>query len=322
MMREKRRDIGGDRLSFQILGVDTYHILSWFIVYSFLGWIWESSYVSIKNKTWVNRGFVTGPFVTIYGVGAVTVYVILRPIAGHMIELYFAGVAVATILEYLTGVLMETIFHTSWWDYSNKKFNFQGKICLESSIAWGVFTLILFEVFQPIVGDLVELIPRKTGILLVRVWLVGYCIDFAFSASAAFDLHSKMKKLDGVWDEFQDYLRDTRLYEAVEEVRTKAEVYRLELPVGKWNDLIEERKKIFRENLEHYSVSDRKLLEKKESILSKYEEFAQHYGEVKKSIRGISRRHLRAYPNLISSRERRRRLNLKKQLKKLHKNKK
>lgn len=83
-------------MGFEILGVDLYHILSWFIVYSFMGWIWESCYVSAKSKKWVNRGFVSGPFVTIYGVGAVTVYVILRPVAGNILELYFAGVAVAT----------------------------------------------------------------------------------------------------------------------------------------------------------------------------------------------------------------------------------
>lgn len=299
-------------MNFEILGVDLYHILSWFIVYSFMGWIWESCYVSAKSKKWVNRGFVSGPFVTIYGVGAVTVYVILRPMAGNIIELYFAGVAVATILEYVTGVLMEAIFHTNWWDYSNKKFNFQGKICLGSSIAWGFFTLILFYVFQPVVGDLVEKVPRKIGTVLVYVWLAGYTVDFAFSAAAAFDLRSKMKKLDGVWDEFQDYLRDTKLYEIAEETRARAEVYKMELPIGKWNDMIEERKKLFREAVERYSANDSKLLEKKESILNKYEEFAQKYGDVKKSIHHVSRRHLRAYPNMVSSFERRRRLALKK----------
>lgn len=299
-------------MSFEILGVDLYHILSWFIVYSFMGWIWESCYVSAKSKKWVNRGFVSGPFVTIYGVGAVTVYVILRPVAGNILELYFAGVAVATILEYVTGVLMEAIFHTNWWDYSDKKFNFQGKICLGSSVAWGFFTLILFYIFQPFVENLVEMVPRKTGIVLVYVWLAGYTVDFAFSAAAAFDLRNKMKKLDVVWDEFQENLRDTKLYEVAEEARAKAEVYRMGLPVGKWNDMIEERKKLFRETVERYSANDSRLLETKDNILGKYEEFVQKYGDVKKSIRHISRRHLRAYPNMVSSFERRRRLTLKK----------
>ena len=97
-----------------------------------------------------------------------------------------------------------------------------------------------------------------------------------------------------------------------EEARAKAEVYRMELPIGKWNDMIEERKKLFRETVERYSANDSRLLETKDNILGKYEEFVQKYGDVKKSIRHISRRHLRAYPNMVSSFERRRRLTLKK----------
>lgn len=167
-------------MSFEILGVDLYHILSWFIVYSFMGWIWESCYVSAKSKKWVNRGFVSGPFVTIYGVGAVTVYVILRPVAGNILELYFAGVAVATILEYVTGVLMEAIFHTNWWDYSDKKFNFQGKICLGSSVAWGFFTLILFYIFSAVRGKSggngSEKNRNRTGLCMAGRIYRGFCI--------------------------------------------------------------------------------------------------------------------------------------------------
>lgn len=190
-------------MSFEILGVICI-IFSVGLLYTAL---WDGSGKAVtyqpKAKNGINRGFVSGPFVTIYGVGAVTVYVILRPVAGNILELYFAGVAVATILEYVTGVLMEAIFHTNWWDYSDKKFNFQGKICLGSSVAWGFFTLILFYIFQPFVGNLVEMVPRKTGIVLVYVWLAGYTVDFAFSAAAAFDLRNKMKKLDVVWDDFR-----------------------------------------------------------------------------------------------------------------------
>ena len=118
----------------KILGVDLYHVLAWFWLYSFCGWIWESSYVSIRQKKLVNRGFVNGPLLTLYGTGAVMVYLILRPFEANVWALYFGGVIVATVLEYVTGVLMETIFHAHWWDYSNQKFNFQGKICLSSSM--------------------------------------------------------------------------------------------------------------------------------------------------------------------------------------------
>ena len=114
--------------NIQIAGVDIYHIVNWFYIYSFLGWLWESSYVSIKEKKLVNRGFVAGPVCTIYGFGAVIVYLILKPIAGNILLLYICGVIVPTILEYVTAVLMEALFHTSWWDYSKNKFNFPGRI--------------------------------------------------------------------------------------------------------------------------------------------------------------------------------------------------
>ena len=293
-------------MSYEILSVDLYHILSWFIVYSFLGWIWESCYVSVKNKRWVNRGFVNGPFVTIYGVGAVAVYVILRPLTGRILELYFAGVAVATVLEYITGVLMEAIFHANWWDYSDKKFNFQGKICLGSSIAWGFFTLILFYILQPLVSAFVDWIPRSTGTILIYVWLVYYVVDFSFSAAAAFDLRSKLQKLESVLDEFEESFQNSKLYEAVEEFREKAEIYRPEFTENKIKEYLDGRREKFHELLER--LEDTELLDKREAFMERYDETAHSFMEVKKSIRLTSRRHMKAYPNLISKAERLRKL--------------
>ena len=97
--------------NIRIAGEDLYHIVNWFYIYSFLGWLWESSYVSIKEQKLVNRGFVAGPVCTIYGFGAVIVYLILKPIAGNILLLYICGVIVPTILEYVTAVLMENLFH-------------------------------------------------------------------------------------------------------------------------------------------------------------------------------------------------------------------
>ncbi len=121
-----------------INGVDLYHILNWFFIYSFFGWVWETFYVSIKHGEFINRGFVSGPLCTIYGFGAISVYLILKPAEGNLLFLFLGGIVVATLLEYITAVLMESIFHTSWWDYSDNKFNFQGRICLGASLGWGV----------------------------------------------------------------------------------------------------------------------------------------------------------------------------------------
>ena len=133
-------------MDFEIAGISLYYIISWFFIYSFLGWVWESVYVSVKKRKLVNRGFINGPFCTIYGAGAVTIYLLLRPLRGNLALLYLGGVLTATVLEYFTGWIMEAVFHTRWWDYSSKKFNLHGYISLASSLLWGVFSILLFKI--------------------------------------------------------------------------------------------------------------------------------------------------------------------------------
>ena len=175
-----------------INGIDIYHIISWFLIYSFLGWVWETAYVSLKEGEFINRGFINGPLCTIYGHGAVTVYLILKPLEANTILLYFGGMIVATLLEYFTAVLMEAIFHTSWWDYSDQKFNFQGRICLGASLGWGFFTVILFRVLHPAVEKFVDLWSVFTGEVCICVILLIYVLDFCYSASAAFLLRYRI----------------------------------------------------------------------------------------------------------------------------------
>ena len=94
----------------QILGTDVYHIVQWFFIYSILGWVVESIYMSFCNKKWTNRGFIHGPICPIYGVGALTVYFILKPFSHNYIIVYFCGTILATTLEYITAIIMQKIF--------------------------------------------------------------------------------------------------------------------------------------------------------------------------------------------------------------------
>ncbi len=119
-------------------------------------------------------------------------YLILKPFADNLLLLFLGGVAVATLLEYLTAVLMENIFHTSWWDYSDKHFNFQGRICLGASLGWGIFTVILFRILQPLVEDIVELYPMYAGEIGVCTVAVLYAVDFCYSSATAFHLHERI----------------------------------------------------------------------------------------------------------------------------------
>lgn len=184
-----------------VCGIDFYHLMNWLIIYSFFGWVWETCYVSVKSGKFVNRGFINGPLCTIYGFGAVSVYVILRPFSDNLLYLYLGGVVVATALEYVTAVLMESIFHTSWWDYSDNKFNFQGRICLGASLGWGAFTVILFKVLHPFVESIVILYPVYVGEIGICVIGVGYVVDFAFSAAAAFRIHEKLPVIEAAMEQ-------------------------------------------------------------------------------------------------------------------------
>ena len=184
-----------------VCGIDFYHLMNWLIIYSFFGWVWETCYVSVKSGKFVNRGFINGPLCTIYGFGAVSVYVLLKPFSDNLLYLYLGGVVVATALEYVTAVLMESIFHTSWWDYSDNKFNFQGRICLGASLGWGAFTVILFKVLHPLVESIVILYPVYVGEIGICVIGIGYVVDFAFSAAAAFRIHEKLPVIEAAMEQ-------------------------------------------------------------------------------------------------------------------------
>ena len=161
-----------------MLGTDLYHIVQWFLIYSMLGWLVESIYMSVCNRKLTNRGFMRGPMCPIYGVGALTVYFLLRPVCHNIFLLYFSGALVATFLEYVTAKIMLRIFGKVWWDYSQKPFNYKGILCLESTIAWGFYTLGLFLFLHKGVEYIVNSYSFQTGTRLGSVLILIFSVDF------------------------------------------------------------------------------------------------------------------------------------------------
>ena len=164
-----------------IFGFDSYHVILWFLTYSILGWVVESIYMYICNKKLTNRGFATGPFCPIYGVGALTVFFALRPYSNNGLVLFILGSLLATTIEFLTAVIMKRVFGEIWWDYNEKPFNYKGVLCLESSIAWGFYTLFLFLFLQRFVEGFVSRIPIQAGKIVGSVLLIVFTIDFLHS---------------------------------------------------------------------------------------------------------------------------------------------
>ncbi|MBQ8231998.1 MAG: hypothetical protein IJZ34_08755 [Lachnospiraceae bacterium] len=176
-----------------------YSIIQWlffFYFYSFFGWCFESAYVSISKKRFVNRGFMRGPFLPLYGTGGIMMLLVSMPFQDNIYMVYVAGCLGATALEYVTGVVMEALFKVRYWDYSDRKFNFQGHICLSSSLAWGFLTIFMTEFLHKQVEKIVLLIPN--GVLtVVTLFLTAFIFsDFSLSFKAAMDLRDVLIQME------------------------------------------------------------------------------------------------------------------------------
>ena len=290
-------------MDYKIAGISIYYIISWFFIYSFLGWAWESAYVSIKNKKLVNRGFINGPLCTIYGAGAVTIYLLLRPFEKNLALLYLGGVITATALEYVTGWIMETVFHTRWWDYSNKKFNLHGYISLASSLLWGAFSILLFKLLQPFVSWITSLYPQSIGEVILAVVSVLYGIDFGISAYTAFGLSKTFGKVEDMLEELISYMENSRLYETREEIREKLEGIRGSIKQRELLERLSARREEFIGRFESV-IAESPFGEnsfynaKRQELEQRLDDFSRKYMEIRSKQNVFIRRMVHAYPNL------------------------
>ncbi|MCI8819573.1 MAG: hypothetical protein HFG04_10600 [Oscillibacter sp.] len=159
-----------------------------FFFYCFCGWVWESCYVSLCQRHWVNRGFLHGPLLPIYGSGAIIILLATIPVANDLRLVYLFGLLAATALEYVTGDVMERIFKVRYWDYSNQKFNLNGHICLSSSVAWGFFSILLVRFVHPPVARLLARVPALCVDPLAFALTAVFTVDAVRSVQAALDL--------------------------------------------------------------------------------------------------------------------------------------
>ena len=194
-----------------------YNLQEWllfFLIYCFLGWCWESCYVSAKKRQWVNRGFMKGPFLPIYGFGALSVLIATLPVRPFPVLVYVFGMIGATALELVTGICMEKLFHVRYWDYSNQKFNFKGHICLTSSIAWGAFSLAMIYGFHKPIEKLVLSIPFVWLDILTTVLTVIVAADFAISFKTAMELRAILDSMERIKDEMKRLQKRAEVIEA------------------------------------------------------------------------------------------------------------
>ena len=158
-----------------------YKICYWFfffMIYSFIGYLTEITSCSINNKKLiVNRGFCLGPYLPIYGFSSVIMNIFLAKYSKDIITLFVMSAFVCTLMEYMTSLILEKIFHARWWDYTEKKFNLSGRVCLENSCLFGLGGVFIVSILHPFLDELVSMIPHNVLIILSIVLFVIFMID-------------------------------------------------------------------------------------------------------------------------------------------------
>lgn len=178
----------------ELFGTDVYHLVSAFIVYSMLGWLVESIYMSFCNKKITNRGFAKGPFCPIYGFGAVFGYLILHPLHDNLVALYLVGAILATTFEFLVGKMMIKTLGELWWDYNDKPCNYKGIICLESTIAWGFYAVIIITFLHSKVIGFIDNYNVALGIRACQVILAIVAVDYVIQLYKVFRIQIKERR--------------------------------------------------------------------------------------------------------------------------------
>lgn len=175
-----------------------YNYLWYFVIFSFFGWCMEVAYHTVCCGGFQNRGFLNGPVCPIYGVGAVLVIACLRPFAESMTILFVCATVITSALEFITGYVLEKIFHTKWWDYSGTPFNIMGYICLKFSLCWGAACTFLMRVVLPLCDRLLLRVPVKIGWTVLAVAGICYSADAVYTFITLRSLKIRFKRMEEI----------------------------------------------------------------------------------------------------------------------------
>ncbi len=222
---------------------DVWTLFLVFTVYSFIGWLTESIFCSIPEGKFINRGFLSGPFCPIYGVGGVLVITLLEPFENNLILLYIAGVVITTLVEYITGFALEKIFHTKYWDYSDHRFNLQGRICLENSLLFGVMCLVGIHTVHPRLIRLLAIIPDNILPVIAIVLMLYFICDTALSVNTMYQLNGKLDEVQQIINEMKQKASIAKT-ETIENIQAKVSSLLDEDTVAYLNGLLEKLEKL------------------------------------------------------------------------------
>lgn len=250
---------------------DLYELLWLFCIYAFFGWCVEVAYHAINCGKFINRGFLNGPYCPIYGIGMIIVVQFLFPLRENLIILFLGSLLLTSLLEFITGFLLEKIFHNKWWDYSNLPFNIKGYVCLKFSIYWGLAGTFVIDLVHPVIYNFVSWIHKLPGTILLIVFMLTFVTDSVITVMTIlkFNKHIRIldetaRKIHNFSDEIGENIFENveKSLEAKEMIENKANDIKnmlTENAIERKNEY-EELQKKYRELLDKKSVGFRRLV--------------------------------------------------------------
>ena len=192
------------------MGQQLLSILTYFIIYSFVGWVMESVFRSIIEKKIINTGFLRGPFCPIYGIGAIIMLVFLERFQDKSILLFFIAITILTAWEYFVGVLLEKLFNTKYWDYSEHKFNFQGRICLTNSICWGILGVVFVRYIHPFIEGIISKLDIQIIYYSITIISLVMLVDLITTIIKVKHIKMTLEKVDKINKEIKEKLKEIK----------------------------------------------------------------------------------------------------------------
>ena len=283
-----------------------YNLLFYFMIYSFAGWCGEVIFATVRHGKFVNRGMLHGAYCPIYGFGLIIVIVCLTPIKDSWLLLFVGSAVLTTVLEFVTGFVLDKIFGRRWWDYSNKKLNIGGYICPQFTVVWGLASLAIMKVIQPAVGFAVGLIWKPLGIVILCLFYAVILTDVILTFPEVKKLRNEIrlideleKQLTAVSDAIGSGLSD-KTSQAVEfskehgitpdEMQKKADELKARLETA--SDSVKQR------NSERISELKGSAAERREELTVRFNELNERLSELKAKHKRL----YKAFPSLKEGR--------------------
>lgn len=188
------------------------NIIAYFIIYSFFGWIVESLYKTFLSKKPVNSGFLYGPLCPIYGFGAIIMLLFLKGYKDNIVLLFITAFLILSVWEYIVGWMLEKTFKTKYWDYSNDKFNINGRVCLKNSCFWGILAIIFIEFVHPPIENVIESASKDLLIYANVVLFAIMLVDCIVSIIKVYNINISINLLNEITKSIKQEIEKIKEY--------------------------------------------------------------------------------------------------------------